>query len=143
MAGLDYVRAAMDGKIPHPPISSLLGFELVHIEQGKAVFTCTPDESVHNALGTVSGGIVCTMLDTAIGCAVHSTMPQGKGFTSLEIKVNFLKAVRPSSGALTATGTVIKSGSRAAFTEGTVIDGTGALVATASSTLLIIDFPAS
>ena len=70
-------------------------------------------------------------------------MTKGKGFTSLEIKVNFLKAVRPSSGLLTATGTVVKSGSRAAFTEGTVTDASGGLVATASSTLLIIDFPRS
>ena len=86
------------------------------------MFTCLPDESAYNAVGAVCGGLVCTLLDTAMGCAVHSTMPKGKGFTSIEIKVNFLKAVRPSSGLLTATGIVVKSGSRAAFTEGTVAD---------------------
>ena len=114
------------------------------VEPGKAVFTCMPDESAYNAVGAVCRGLVCTLLDTAMGCALHSTMPKGKGFTSIEIKVNFLKAVRPSSGLLlTATGTVVKSGSRAAFTEGTVTDASGALVAPASSSLLIVDYPRS
>lgn len=76
----------------------------VSVEPGKAVFTCMPDESAYNAVSAVCGGLVCTLLDTAMGCALHSTMPKGKGFTSIEIKVNFLKAVRPSSGLLTATG---------------------------------------
>ncbi len=143
MDGLEYVRATIDGRLPAPPITHLMQFELVSVEPGKAVFTCTPDESAYNAVGAIAGGVVCTLLDTAVGAAVHSTMPKGKGFASLEIKVNFLKAVRPSSGVLTATGTVVKSGSRAAFTEGTVTDASGAVVATASSTLLVIDFPRS
>jgi uncharacterized protein (TIGR00369 family) len=141
MDGREYVQATIDGRLPHPPITQLMQFELVSVEPGEAVFTCTPDESAYNAVGAIAGGVVCTLLDTAVGAAVHSTMPQGKGFASLEIKVNFLKAVRPSSGALTATGQVVKSGSRTAFTEGTVTDASGSLVATASSTLLIIDFP--
>lgn len=143
MDGLEYVRATIDGQLPSPPITQLMQFEPVSVEPGKAVFTCMPDESAYNAVGAVCGGLVCTLLDTAMGCALHSTMPKGKGMTSIEIKVNFLKAVRPSSGLLTATGTVVKSGSRAAFTEGTVTDGAGALVATASSSLLIVDFPRS
>ena len=73
------------------------------------------------------------------GCALHSALPQGKGYTSVEIKVNYLKAVRLTSGLLTATGTVVKSGARVGFTEGAVIDESGALVATATSTLLIFD----
>ena len=141
MNGMDYVRAGLDGHLPPLPIERLLQFQLVSAEPGKAVFTCTPDESGYNSLGTVCGGVVCTLLDAAVGCAVHTTMPQGKGFTSLELKVNFLKPVRSSSGVLTATGTVVKSGSRAAFTEGIVTDASGTLVATATSTLLIIDFP--
>jgi uncharacterized protein (TIGR00369 family) len=74
-----------------------------------------------------------------LGCALHSTLPQGKGYTSVEIKVNYLKAVRASSGLLTAAGTVVKSGSRVGFTEGVVTDAAGSVVATASSTLLVFD----
>ena len=98
-------------------------FALVEAEVGRAVFTCTPDESVYNPIGAVHGGLVCTLLDSAAGCALHTTLPQGKGYTSVEIKVNYLKAVRASSGLLTATGTVIKAGARVGFTEAVVTDG--------------------
>lgn len=139
MDGLDFVRAVMERRIPTPPFDQLMQFNIVSVESGKVVFTCAPDESAYNAIGLVQGGVVCALLDNAVGAAVHSTLPQGKGFTSVEIKVNYLKAVQQSSGLLTATGTVVKSGSRVAFTEGTVTDASGALVATASSTLLVFD----
>jgi uncharacterized protein (TIGR00369 family) len=139
MAGLDYMQAVMKGELPAPPIAATMQFDLVEAELGRAVFTCTPDESVYNPIGAVHGGLVCTLLDSAAGCALHTTLPQGKGYTSVEIKVSYLKAVRATSGLLTATGTVVKSGSRVGFTEATVTDGSGALVATASSTLLIFD----
>jgi uncharacterized protein (TIGR00369 family) len=87
----------------------------------------------------VDGGLVCTLLDSVAGCALHSTLPQGKGYTSIEIKVNYLRAVRLTSGVLTATGTVVKSGSRVGFTEGVVTDPDGAVIATATSTLLVFD----
>ena len=104
------------------------------------VFTCRPDESAYNPIGAVHGGLVCTLLDSVTGCALHSTLPQGKGYTSVEIKVNYLKAVRLNSGLLTATGTVVKSGSRVGFAEGVVTDESGgAVVATATSTLLVFD----
>ncbi|WP_345525576.1 PaaI family thioesterase [Nocardioides endophyticus] len=139
MPGIDYMQAVMKGELPAPPIAATMQFELVEAEIGRAVFTCTPDESVYNPIGAVHGGLVCTLLDSAAGCALHTTLPQGKGYTSVEIKVSYLKAVRASSGLLTATGTVVKAGSRVGFTEATVTDGSGALVATASSTLLVFD----
>ena len=139
MSGIDYMHAVMKGELPGPPIAATMQFELVEAEVGRAVFTCTPDESVYNPIGAVHGGLVCTLLDSAAGCALHTTLPQGKGYTSVEIKVSYLKAVRASSGLLTATGTVVKAGSRVGFTEATVTDGSGALVATASSTLLVFD----
>ena len=89
---------------------------------GRVVFTCEPDESAYNPIGAVHGGLVCTLLDSVTGCAIHSTLPQGKGYTSVEIKVNYLKAVRLDSGVLTATGTVVKAGSRVGFAEGVVTD---------------------
>lgn len=139
MAGIDYLRAMVDGELPPPPISGLMEFTLAEAEPGRVVFTCRPDESAYNPIGAVHGGLVCTLLDSVAGCALHSTLPKGKGYTSVEIKVSYLKAVRLSSGLLTATGTVVKSGSRVGFTEGVVTDATDAVVATASSTLLVFD----
>jgi uncharacterized protein (TIGR00369 family) len=139
MAGIDYMRAMVDGELPPAPISGLMEFTMVHAEPGRVVFTCRPDESAYNPIGTVHGGLVCTLLDSVAATALHSTLPEGKGYTSVEIKVNYLKAVRASSGLLTATGTVVKAGSRVGFTEGVVTDESGAVVATATSTLLVFD----
>jgi uncharacterized protein (TIGR00369 family) len=139
MAGIDYLKAIIAGELPPPPMASLMQFELVEAEPGKVVFTCSPDGSVYNPNGGVHGGLVCTLLDSVAGLAVHSTLPAGKGYTSIEIKVNYLKAVRLNAGPLTATGTVVKSGSRVGFTDGVVTDASGAIVATATSTLLVFD----
>jgi len=139
MAGIDYLKAIIAGELPPPPIAALMRFELVEAEPGKVVFTCSPDGSVYNPNGGVHGGLVCTLLDSVAGLAVHSTLPAGKGYTSIEIKVNYLRAVRLNAGRLTATGTVVKSGSRVGFTEGVVTDASGAIVATATSTLLVFD----
>lgn len=139
MAGIDYLRAIADGRLPPAPIGGLMQFEIAGVEPGCVEFTCVPDESAYNPIGAIHGGLLCTLLDSVTGCAVHSTLPQGKGYTSVEIKVNYLKAVRLDSGLLTATGTVVKSGSRIGFADGVVTDASGALVATASSTLLIFD----
>jgi uncharacterized protein (TIGR00369 family) len=139
MPGVDYLRAMADGALSPPPIGSLMKFDIAEVDEGRVVFTCRPDESAYNPIGAIHGGLICTLLDSVTGCAVHSTLPKGKGYTSVEIKVNYLKAVRLRSGLLTATGTVVKSGSRVGFAEGVVIDESGAVVATASSTLLIFD----
>ena len=141
MAGVDYLRAMIDGTLPPPPISGLMTFEMTSVEPGRIIFTCEPDDSAYNPIGAVHGGLVCTLLDSVAGCALHSTLPQGKGYTSIEIKVNYLKGVRTSSGPLTATGTVVKAGSRVGFTEGVVTDASGAVVAMATSTLLVFDLP--
>lgn len=141
LAGIDYLRAMLDGELPPPPISKLITMELVEVEEGRVVFTCEPDRSAYNPIGTVHGGLVCTLLDSVAGCAIHSTLPQGKGYTSVEIKVSYLRPVVASSGTLTATGTVVKTGSRVGFTEGVVTDAAGNLVATATSTLLVFDLP--
>ena len=139
MSGVDYLHAMVDGDLPQPPIAGLMEFDIAEVEPGRVVFTCRPDESAYNPIGAIHGGLICTLLDSVTGCAVHSTLPQGKGYTSIEIKVNYLKAVRLNSGLLTATGTVVKAGSRVGFSEGVVTDASGAVVATATSTLLIFD----
>jgi len=142
MAGLDYLQAMNDGVLPPPPISGLVDMALVSAESGRVEFTCEPGESAYNAIGSVHGGLVCTLLDSVAGCALHSTLPQGCGYTSIEIKINYLKPVRSTSGRLTAVGTLVKGGSRIAFTEGVVTDAS-AVVATATSTLLLFDLPSS
>lgn len=137
MDGLTYLQAMVDGALPPPPISGLMSFDARHVEAGTVVFGCSPDESAYNPIGLVHGGVVCTLLDSVLGCAVHSTLPQGTGYTSLEIKVSYLRAVRLGEGDLTATGRVTKPGRRAAFAEGEVRDQQGRLVATGSSTCLV------
>jgi uncharacterized protein (TIGR00369 family) len=139
LSGVDYLRAMVNGDLPQPPIAGLMDFAITEVEPGRVVFTCAPDESAYNPIGAIHGGLICTLLDSVTGCAVHSALPQGKGYTSVEIKVNYLKAVRLCSGLLTATGTLVKAGSRVGFAEGVVTDASGAVVATASSTLLIFD----
>jgi uncharacterized protein (TIGR00369 family) len=137
MSGMDFLGAMIDGRLPPPPITNLMGMRLVAIEPGSATFVCNPHESQYNPIGTVHGGLVCTLLDSAVGCAVHTTLPMGQGYTSLEIKVNYLRPVRSETGELTCVGTVTKPGSRVAFAEGVVTDAAGKVVATASSTLLV------
>src|SRR5262245_20844715 len=88
MAGIDYLRAVVDGRLPQAPMAGLLQFSLVDVEPGRAVFTCVPDESAYNPIGSIHGGLVCTVLDSVVGCAVHTTLPKGRGYTSIEIKVN-------------------------------------------------------
>jgi uncharacterized protein (TIGR00369 family) len=139
MSGLSYWRAVVDGQLPPPPIAELFQMDVVEAEDGRVTFTCTPDASMYNPLGVVHGGAVCTLLDTATGCALHTTLPAGVSYTSVEIKVNYLKAVTVDSGTLTAVGTVVKAGSRIGFAEANVNDAAGKLVATATSTLLIFD----
>jgi uncharacterized protein (TIGR00369 family) len=141
LSGLEAMRAMRDGVLPPPPIGRLLGMDLVEVEEGRVVFTCEIDESLYNPLGAVHGGIVCTLLDSVAGCAVHTTLARGLGYTSIEIKVNYLRGVHAGSGPLTAVGTVTKPGRRVAFAEGRVTDAAGRLVATASSSLLVFPLP--
>ena len=139
MAGIDYLKAMIAGELPPPPMAALMQFDVIDVEPGKVVITCQPDGSVYNPNGAVHGGLVCTLLDSAVGLALHSTLPAGKGYTSIEIKVNYLKPVRLDAGPFTTTGTVVKAGSRVGFTEGVVTNASGAIVATATSTLLVFD----
>jgi uncharacterized protein (TIGR00369 family) len=140
MSGLEYMQALVDGTIPPPPITLLMNMTPVAVEVGRAEFTCEPNESHYNPIGTVHGGLMCTLLDSVAGCAVQTTLPKGQGYTSLEIKVNYLRPVLATSGTLTAVGIVTKPGRRAAFADCTVTDSEGRLVATASSTLLVFPF---
>jgi uncharacterized protein (TIGR00369 family) len=141
-SGLETLEAIRDGVLPPAPIAALVQMDVVAVEEGRVEFGCTVDESVYNPIGVVHGGLVCTLLDTVAGCAVHSTLPQGVGYTSIELKVTYLRPVTRDSGRLTAVGTVVKPGRRVAFAEGQVLDEAGRVVATASSSLLVFPLPA-
>jgi uncharacterized protein (TIGR00369 family) len=137
MSGLDYVRGMIDGAVPPPPIASLMRMRVVAADTGSTTFECDPDESHYNPIGTVHGGLACTLLDSAAGCAVHTTLPQGYGYTTIEIAVKFLRPILASSGPLTCTATVTKPGRRVAFADVGLTDAAGTLLATASSSLLV------
>jgi uncharacterized protein (TIGR00369 family) len=137
MSGMELLGALLEGQLPPPPIMELMGLNLVKIDVGEVVFEGTPDESVYNPIGLVHGGLVCTLLDSVAGCAVHTTLPAGTGYTSVEIKVNYLRAVHAGMK-LRARGWVTRPGRRIAFAEGEVRDEQGKLLATASSSCLVI-----
>jgi uncharacterized protein (TIGR00369 family) len=142
-SGLETLLAIRDGILPPAPIGMLMQFDIRSLEEGRVEFGCTLDESVYNPIGVVHGGLVCTLLDTVAGCAVHTTLPAGMAYTSIEIKVNYLRAVHATSGPLTAIGRVVKPGRRVAFAEGEILDAQGRSVATASSSLLVFPIPTS
>lgn len=141
LGGREYLQMIADGALPPPPIAATLGFDIARIEEGEVWFTSTPDESVYNPIGAVHGGLVCTLLDSVTGCAVHTTLPAGSGYTSIEIKVSYLRPVHAGAGELTAHGWVTKPGRRVAFAEGDVRDAAGKVVATATSSLLVTTPP--
>lgn len=135
--GFDFLQKIADGEIPGAPIEAHIGMEFTEVERGKVTFTCHPDESHYNPIGVVHGGLVCTLLDSVLGCAAHSLLPAGMGYTSIDINVSYLRPVTADSGPLVATGRVTKPGRRVTFAEGEVVDAAGKTVATATSSLLV------
>jgi len=138
MRGLDFLRAIRDGKLAPPPIAVLLGFKMLEIEVGHVVFECVPDESTYNPIGVVHGGLVCTLADTVVACAVHTTLEAGVAYTSIDLNVSYLRPVTRDSGLLRATGVVTKPGRRVAFSKADIVDEAGKLVATATSSCLVM-----
>jgi uncharacterized protein (TIGR00369 family) len=139
--GLSQLRALMaSGR--RPGIAVTLQFELTEVEAGFAVFTGTPGEHAYNPIGSVHGGYAATLLDSAVGCAVHSMLSATQAYTTLELKVAYHKPITRDTGRLRAEGRIVSLGRRAGFAEGRLVDEEGKLYATATSTLLIIDRPA-
>jgi len=138
MSGLEFLQGMRDGLLPPPPIAGLIGMRLVEVDVGKVVFESEPDESVYNPIGLVHGGLVCTLADSVTGCAVHSTLEAGYGYTSIDINVSYLRAVTANSGTLRATGLITRPGRRVAFASAEIVDGFGKVVATATSSCLVM-----
>jgi uncharacterized protein (TIGR00369 family) len=135
------MRALRDGTLAPLPALDLVGISLTEVDPGRIVMCLTPEEHHYNLSGTMHGGIMATLLDSVMGCAVHTTLPKGRGYTSLEIKVNYVRAVTQTSGELSAEGKVVHGGNRSAVAEGRVVDAKGRLCATGSTTCLVFDIP--
>ena len=115
-----------------------MNFWIVSAEPGEAVFECEPGEYHDNPLGMVHGGLACTLLDTVVGCAAHTTLPKGVGYTSIDLNVSYLRPITSTSGVIRATGRVVKGGQRVIFAEGVIEDAAGRTLATATSSLLVL-----
>lgn len=137
-SGLEFLQAMVDGEVPAPPVMSTIGGRLESVSAGTAVFTLTPAEYHYNPIGSVHGGMYCTLLDSAAACAVHSMLPAGVAYTSLDLSVRFIGAISVDTGPVTCIGTVTHLGRRTALAEAKLTNGTGKLLATATSNCLII-----
>lgn len=138
-AGLEFLEAIADGSLPPAPIQRLLGFDLIEVGEGRVVFALVPGEQHYNPISVVHGGIAGTLLDSAMGAAVHSTLPLGTGYTTLETSFRLVAAISASSGRILCEGSVINSGSRVATAEGRVSrERDGRLLAHGTSTCLLI-----
>jgi uncharacterized protein (TIGR00369 family) len=138
-SGLDMLRSMGRGELPPPPIMHTLGMDGIEADEGRVAFTMRAQEFHYNPLGTVHGGVLSTLLDTSTGCAVHSTLPAGWGYTSLDLTTKFLRPVTVASGLLRCEGIVISRGRTTALAEARIFDEAGRLVAYASSTCLLFE----
>src|SRR5436305_10841121 len=137
--GLSFLEAIRTGELPPAPIGELLGFTVREVERGRVVFEMEPQEKHYNPIGMVHGGVTATLLDTVMGCALHSTLPQGVGYSTLDISVRYLRPVTTRTGTVVAVGTVVHQGRRTATAEARLLDKSmGQLLATATSTLLLV-----
>jgi uncharacterized protein (TIGR00369 family) len=137
MSGLELLRGWCEGRFPSPPIGRFMQGDLAEVERGRVVFEGTPGEMHYNPLGIVHGGYAATLLDSCMGCAVHSTLAAGQGYTTVEVKVNYVRAMTDRTGKVRAEGKVVHAGSRIATAEGRLTDADGRLLAHGTTTCLI------
>jgi uncharacterized protein (TIGR00369 family) len=139
--GLQQMQAMLDGLAPRPPISETLDFMLISVADGEAVFQGRPQFKHYNPLGSVHGGWFATLLDSALGCSVHTTLPEGRGYTTLEFKVNLVRALTDKVPVVRAIGRVVHRGRQVTTSEATLVGHDGKLYAHASTTCLLFDLP--
>ena len=137
LSGLERMRQMIAGELPAPPIAQLMNIQLVEADEGRVVFEGVPEEYHYNPIGMVHGGFAATLLDSAMGCAVHTLLPAGVAYTTLEFKLNFVKPVKLSTGKVRAVGTVLHGGRTTSLAEGRLVAPDGALYAHATTTCLI------
>ena len=138
LSGLEFFTAMVEGRVPPPPILTTIDLEAASFEDGRVEFSLVPKEFHYNPIGSVHGGVFATMLDSACGCAVHTKLPAGVFYTSLDLSVKFLRPVSIATGKITAVGTVVHLGRRTALGEARIVDEAGRIYATATSSCLIM-----
>ena len=136
-SGLELLRAVIDGEVPPPPALEMIGMDGFVAEHGRVTVSMTPQEFHYNPLGTVHGGVLAMLLDTATGCAVHSTLPAGLGYTTVDLTTKFVRQVTVDTGQLRCEGVVLSAGRRTALAEARLTDGRGRLIAHATSTCML------
>jgi uncharacterized protein (TIGR00369 family) len=129
LTGLEALRAIMSGKIPRPPISALIGMEIMEVEDGRVVFEAEPGEHLYNPIGMVHGGFACTLLDTVMGCSIQSTLPAGVAYTTTDLQVRLIRAIVVSTGRVRGEGKAVHVGRSTAVAEGRITDMKGKLLA--------------
>ena len=137
-SGLEYLRGIASGNLPHPPICATVGFRIASVDEGRAVIELEPGEHQYNPIGTVHGSVMVAALDSAAGCAVHTTLPVGVGYTTVDLGTTFLRTVRADTGTLRCEGTMIHSGRRIAVAEARLLDAEERVYAHAKATCLIL-----
>jgi len=138
MTGLEAMQLLVKGQHGAPSIATTLGFTLAEVEEGKAVFIGQPSDRILNPLGIVHGGWALTLIDSCTGCAAHTTLPAGVGYTTIETKVNFVRAITPATGPVRAEGRVVARGRTIITAEGALTDSKGKLLAHGTSTLMVL-----
>jgi uncharacterized protein (TIGR00369 family) len=139
LSGLEYLKAVFERRLPPPPIAATLDFTGAEVEEGRAVFVGQPAEFLYNPIGVVHGGFAMTILDSAMGCAIHSTLAAGEGYTSLETSVNFVRPITLETGRMRCEGKVLHRGGRVATAEGRLVaESTGKLLAHGTTTCLVM-----
>lgn len=138
MSGLQLLTRIMERALPEPPIQQTLDFRLVQVERGHTVFAGTPKFNYYNPIGSVHGGYTASLLDSCMACAVHSTLEAGFSYATLEIKINYVRAITSDAGEMRAEGRVINLGKRVATSEGRLVDAAGRLYAHGTTTCLIL-----
>ncbi|PWT70940.1 MAG: aromatic compound degradation protein PaaI [Chloroflexi bacterium] len=138
MSGLAFLQSIISGELPAPPIAATLGFRLAEVAPGQVVFVVQPAEYHYNPIGVVHGGLAATLLDSCMSCAVQSTLPAGVGYTTLELKVNFIRPITLGTGELRAEGAVVHAGGKTATAEGRLLDQAGKLYAHGTTTCIIL-----
>ena len=138
LSGLDLMRGIMDGSIPPPPIATLMGFAPVEIEAGHVVFAATPGPQHYSPIGAVHGGFAATLLDTVMGCAVHTGLEAGAGYTTVELSLNYVRPITVDTGPVRAEGSVVHLGARLATAEGRLAGEDGRLLAHGTTTIMVL-----
>jgi uncharacterized protein (TIGR00369 family) len=139
LPGLEYIRRIIDGTLPPPPIARLLGFEIAEAEEGHAVFALEPAEWMYNPIGMVHGGIAATILDSCMGCAVHTSLDAGVGYTTTDLQVRYIRPMSDATGRVLAEGRIVHGGRRTATAEGRLFaESDGTLIAHATTGCAIL-----